>query len=383
MGNKCEPDFTKTTEVFSLPGMEVSVCSMRGNRSYMEDEHIVIDLGEDYYMIAVFDGHGEDKGAIANFLKENLCDIFIRNKYWIQYKSDENVNQSTRRTLIIEALRTTFMDADRMILKKCSGYKETGSTCTLVLITPIEFYCANCGDSRSVLINKIENSLITEDLSTDHKPYDEDELERIISAGSNVSSGRINGKLAVSRSFGDFKFKKDNEISNKTAVTAYPDVTVTERSNINKFLILGCDGLWDIYIQSDNIIKYILIDIYPNAEFNLDNFTREFKVYCGVMVKLLKSEIESLNNSISYNRKEILNFDKNSVRYSDLVENYNSKNDELLSDILEKEEKIAIFENYDCNKMSRLEILTHINEILVHISRSSRDNVTSIIVQFT
>jgi serine/threonine protein phosphatase PrpC len=44
-------------------------------------------------------------------------------------------------------------------------------------------------------------------LSTDHKPDDPLERERILKAGGTVEKSRVNGKLAVSRALGDFDFK--------------------------------------------------------------------------------------------------------------------------------------------------------------------------------
>lgn len=45
------------------------------------------------------------------------------------------------------------------------------------------------------------------DLSDDHKPENEDELIRIEAAGMDVSDGRVNGKLSLSRAIGDLAFK--------------------------------------------------------------------------------------------------------------------------------------------------------------------------------
>ena len=84
-----------------------------------------------------------------------------------------------------------------------------GCTATMVLITRTEVYCANAGDSRTVLAHRGH----AKDLSVDHKPEDEVELARIENSGNYVSSGRINGKLALSRSLGDFEYKNNGDIT--------------------------------------------------------------------------------------------------------------------------------------------------------------------------
>jgi len=84
----------------------------------------------------------------------------------------------------------------------------TGCTSVVVLVTKDVIYCANAGDSRSVLAKKGPNdTVIAEPLSEDHKPANEEELKRIIAAGGHVEDNRVNGSLALSRSFGDFEYK--------------------------------------------------------------------------------------------------------------------------------------------------------------------------------
>lgn len=59
----------------------------------------------------------------------------------------------------------------------------------------------------------------------------------------------MNGNLALSRAIGDFEFKKSAELSpEKQIVTAYPDVEVHELTEEDEFLVLACDGEWDIII---------------------------------------------------------------------------------------------------------------------------------------
>lgn len=73
----------------------------------------------------------------------------------------------------------------------------------MALITPNEIYCANAGDSRTVMA---EYGNAT-DLSKDHKPDLPEERSRIIKAGGEVVDGRVNGALALSRAIGDFDYK--------------------------------------------------------------------------------------------------------------------------------------------------------------------------------
>ena len=118
-----------------------------------------------------------------------------------------------------------------------------------MLLTPTEIYCANAGDSRTVMCD----GGAAVDMSVDHKPDLPEERGRILKAGGEVSEGRVNGMLALSRAIGDFDYKgiappKDAPSSwflNNHMVTAYPDVVVKPMHKDVEFIVLACDGIWD------------------------------------------------------------------------------------------------------------------------------------------
>ncbi|KIY46212.1 protein serine/threonine phosphatase 2C, partial [Fistulina hepatica ATCC 64428] len=95
-------------------------------------------------------------------------------------------------------------------------------------------YSANVGDARGVLCRGGKAVRLT----YDHKGSDKYEAKRIMDAGGFVMSGRVNGVLAVTRSLGDSSMKE--------FVVGAPYTTETEICDDDEFLILACDGLWDI-----------------------------------------------------------------------------------------------------------------------------------------
>ncbi|EGO00196.1 hypothetical protein SERLA73DRAFT_152273 [Serpula lacrymans var. lacrymans S7.3] len=95
-------------------------------------------------------------------------------------------------------------------------------------------YSANAGDARGVLCRAGKAVRLT----YDHKGSDKQEAKRITDAGGFVLSGRVNGVLAVTRSLGDSSMKE--------FVVGSPYTTETELCDEDEFLILACDGLWDI-----------------------------------------------------------------------------------------------------------------------------------------
>ncbi|KAI6820283.1 PP2C-domain-containing protein [Hortaea werneckii] len=96
-------------------------------------------------------------------------------------------------------------------------------------------YTANVGDARIVLCRNGKALR----LSYDHKGSDENEGKRIAGAGGLILNNRVNGVLAVTRALGD-AYMKD-------LVTGHPYTTETViQPDLDEFLILACDGLWDV-----------------------------------------------------------------------------------------------------------------------------------------
>ena len=90
---------------------------------------------------------------------------------------------------------------DQEYLKQIES--NAGCTATVAFITPMEIYCANSGDSRTVMCERGK----AVELSKDHKPDLPSERSRILKSGGTVEDGRVNGALALSRAIGDFDFK--------------------------------------------------------------------------------------------------------------------------------------------------------------------------------
>ena len=119
---------------------------------------------------------------------------------------------------------------------------QQGTTACVVLITPDKIFCSNSGDSRGVLMQG--DTAIG--LSEDHKPDNTIERDRIYNANHTVMSQRVDGCLALSRAFGDYRFKDQDELKpEEQAVTAFPDITSRDRTKEDKFIMLACDGIWD------------------------------------------------------------------------------------------------------------------------------------------
>ncbi|KAF2863236.1 PP2C-domain-containing protein [Piedraia hortae CBS 480.64] len=133
-------------------------------------------------------------------------------------------------------------------------------------------YTANVGDARIVLCRNGKALR----LSYDHKGSDENEGKRIAGAGGLILNNRVNGVLAVTRALGD-AYMKD-------LVTGHPYTTETViQPDIDEFLILACDGLWDVCSDQEavELVRQIndpqaaskaLVD-HALARFSTDNLS--------------------------------------------------------------------------------------------------------------
>jgi len=77
-------------------------------------------------------------------------------------------------------------------------------------------------------------------ITKEHKPSDPQELERLktTEGGIWVFNNKVAGMLAVSRAFGNSELKK--------WVIAEPYIQKLALTDEDTYLILACDGLWDV-----------------------------------------------------------------------------------------------------------------------------------------
>lgn len=94
-------------------------------------------------------------------------------------------------------------------------------------------------------------------LSRDHKPTLKEERRRIEAAGGFVEYKRVNGNLALSRALGDFIFKRnDHKSPQEQIVTAFPEVQQFTIDENWEFVILACDGIWDV-MTSEEVVQFV------------------------------------------------------------------------------------------------------------------------------
>lgn len=331
-GSSHKNDQVKTPQFYNCVG------SMQGYRLTQEDAHLIMNedktLTVKFYnpfqdkteqlslsVFALFDGHGGDecssflsgdhqkssKNGIAKWIVHSfenhhygaLLEDSMDGKF---EDTEPRISPSTAKRgfrtiegLITQVIKDSFFLQDQELYKYFAN-NSCGSTAVIaIIINQQNLYVANCGDSRCILSSK---ALGIKTMSYDHKPQHIGELLRINDNGGTVSLGRVGGVLALSRAFSDFQFKRGVPYTRKSPkshhvgvplqeaqVTVEPDVLM-HKINYSKdeFLVLGCDGIWDIY-SNKQLVQFIKYHLTLGV--NLE----------GIVTKLLDHGIGQANSN--------------------------------------------------------------------------------------
>lgn len=207
--------------------MIIQKISLIGKRQKNEDR---LDFQEDNdkYFFAVYDGHGGKH--VSSYLTKNMNKYFMNKKISTGY------------------VDKVFSKIENKLLDHKFAH-ECGSTALLLILDKKKknnTRIVNLGDCRAILGNKYNMAI---QLTIDHKPDYYKERQRISKMGKTPvfddddNNWRIEG-YSLSRAFGDNNYK---------TISSKPDIYNYILSSKDKFLIMACDGLWDVMSNQDAI----------------------------------------------------------------------------------------------------------------------------------
>lgn len=260
-------------------GLAWATSGMQGWRDSMEDAHLVVpSLGSaaalevepeqcsrwaETALFAVMDGHGGSNVAhfcrrhfpaeIVKGSSEDVATALINAFHRLDAMLLEPSRLDELRTLSSSSVsgpKTWFAHPDRI-----------GCTAVVGCVRLEEIIVANCGDSRAVMSHKG----MAIDMSEDHKPNMPTERDRITRAGGVVGMQRIgpltqyrvNGGLNLSRSIGDHAYKQTPGLAAKDQmIIATPEVRTFKRRQADEFMVIACDGVWDV-LSSQDVVDWI------------------------------------------------------------------------------------------------------------------------------
>jgi protein phosphatase 1L len=213
--------------------MQIHYTSVTGRRNTNEDKHtIILNINKTsdklcpINLFGIYDGHGGSK--VSEYLSENIPSYYCYPHFEVPFSKKYHTE--------------TFETIQKKLLEKKIGY-SMGSTCLLNIMykynDEIHMNIVNIGDSRLTIVYKNGQS---KQITTDHKPDDKYEKNRIKNMGGEtyVDSDDVCriGDLSLSRAFGD----EDNA----PYISQIPDVFYKKVCDLTKYIVMGCDGLWDV-----------------------------------------------------------------------------------------------------------------------------------------
>jgi len=245
--------------------MSVHSISIQGKRPQNEDKYNVITnidgrdtTKNEINLYCIYDGHGGD--YVSKFLHKHIPPIFMDKE--ISYPLTKQ-DAEYAFNFIQNILKTKHTDKAT----------ECGSTCIVVehykTIQSMFLNIYNVGDCRCVLCTS-DNFAIP--LTKDHKPDWPEEYYRImqVNASAIVDLRTKNDvvrvkDLSVSRAFGDL----DAELE----VPPTPEIFHYKINKNDKFIVLACDGLWDV-MSNHEVVNFILLNCY-NMKTQKRNINKE------------------------------------------------------------------------------------------------------------
>merc|ERR1712151_943902 len=114
--------------------------------------------------------------------------------------------------------------------------------------------------------------------------------KRVIEAGGSIFNDRVNGMLAIARALGDHQLKVP--ALHTDVVSNVPDITSTEVTEQDMFVIVACDGLWDVMDDQESVnlvlegIRELMV-ILPSA--GQDNLTHR-RSMAEILARMLVEE---------------------------------------------------------------------------------------------
>lgn len=231
-----ETYYSETVDINNIQ-CRINGLSVIGGRNHMEDT-FMSTIYPDLFVFGIFDGHG------GSFTSKHL-----------PLRIESNMTSDVRHFLnnaseeeLIHFFQQLFFNIDKEL--QSHNKDSSGSTAILGVITERFIILVNCGDSRGVLYDK-RGFLLVE--TVDHTPKLQSERDRILNMGGRFINSYIEGSLAVSRSFGDYRLKNPG----REFISITPDVYITKLTPST--LILGSDGIWD-RVNPHDISKSALLD---------------------------------------------------------------------------------------------------------------------------
>ena len=243
------PPLAETAGPSWLGVKDAGVAADKGTRRRMEDTHVLEDkfAGSDASaFFGVYDGHGGKHIS-------DLCASTIHKTLATHVAGIAESDLSADK--LVETMKIVYAEVDEGLK---TAMPTSGACVVTALIREIGgkrvLVVANAGDSRAI----ISRESGVERLTYDHKPTDESEAARITGSGAFIRDGRVNGMIGITRALGDHCMKQ--------WIISTPHVQAIELTSTDDFLVLACDGVWDV-VKDEEAIAFLREKGEQNASY--------------------------------------------------------------------------------------------------------------------
>ena len=226
-------------------------------------EILNINNNNNFSIFGVFDGHGNEGHLISQFIVKTMKNILLNDEKLKQISKNTNEIYSYIKENNYEFIRDLISKSENLLF---NDYEEeskySGTTCNLVIIIGKKVICANIGDSRAFMI-KNHKTII--ELSSDQKPDNPSEKERIESKGGEIRQYIENNEpigpmrvfkknenypgIAMARSIGD-------KLADLIGVISEPEIKEFDIDINCKYIICGSDGIFE-FLTNEKIAHII------------------------------------------------------------------------------------------------------------------------------
>jgi serine/threonine protein phosphatase PrpC len=277
-----------------------------GKRPYQQDRSVVqlalevapIEASTSRYSLCdLYDGHGGEFSSeyLRQHLHVNLHQALLRTAPAATDPAISSIGLAetaeAHATRVRKCIQDTFRQTDRVLTTLLTQQKDSSGSCALLLLVDGQnVWVAHVGDSKAVLgrvapipaqasatptpashtsashLPVVSRSppLQSLVLTTPHTVVIAEERNRVLQSGATIDPhGRINGVIAISRSFGDRMFK--NPIVKFQILSPAPAIAKFTIKPPDRFVLMASDGLWEC-MSAPEAVEFVQREIEQQEE---------------------------------------------------------------------------------------------------------------------
>ena len=241
------------------PVIKVESAIFNGQGKYRDECQDDICILENFinecHFFAVFDGFGKYGKRAADYANHAL-------QFYLQLNRSKIERAKNPREIELY-LQGGITYVDSQLKKSSLDFDYSGVSLTGVLIERNQIYVMTIGNPKAYLVRGNEEQNKIMEISSQHILDNDKERERILSCGGTIVKFNNGNLIQEGKRF--YIDKEGPGLVSTTAIGAWkykrslistPEIKRYDFTVDDKFIVLGTDGLWDVYSQ-DEIAEFV------------------------------------------------------------------------------------------------------------------------------